>query len=100
MTGRTAGENKTMARRYSGRVSIDVVYKDEGYYDVKVKSPEVPRYIFTIEPPASGFGPGVAYDSPEAYDSVAKSAAAFANDKYPELDSELLFSDIGIEITR
>jgi hypothetical protein len=34
-----------------------------------------------VNPAPAGFGPGIAYDSPKAYDEVASSALAFANDE-------------------
>lgn len=66
-----------MARRFSGNVTIQVVYCDKGDYRCRVTfGPHV--VTLNVNPPVSGFG-GHAYDSPEAYDEVARSALAFAS---------------------
>lgn len=51
----------------------------------------------TIGAPASGFGPGVAYDSPAAYDTTARAALAFADADTLLRDAEL---DVGHEGSR
>lgn len=83
-----------MAIRYSGLVKISVVYRDQGDYRVVVtlNDPEdfrrhplkafrkkAPSWTGFIRPAPAGFGRGVAYDSPQAYDEVARSALSFAD---------------------
>jgi hypothetical protein len=64
--------------RYSGSVRIELTYQDsDGCYDGKVIV-EAHTYSVSVGPPASGYGPGVAYDSPEAYDHAAHAALSFA----------------------
>lgn len=64
-----------MARRYCGNLRVDVLYTDYEVYTVKVGSVR-----FTVNPPACGYGPGVGYDSSEAYDQVARAAVSLAGD--------------------
>lgn len=68
-----------MARRYCGSVRANVVYLDSGEYVCSVTTPDG-RWCGTVLPPASGFGPGIAYDSSEAYDRTAHAALSFADD--------------------
>lgn len=66
------------AVRYSGSVRIELTYQDsDGCYDGKVII-DGHTYSVSVGPPASGHGPGVAYDSPEAYDRAAHAALSFA----------------------
>jgi hypothetical protein len=66
------------AVRYSGSVRIELTYQDsDGCYDGKVVV-GAQTYGVSVGPPASGYGPGVAYDSPEAYDRAAHAALSFA----------------------
>jgi hypothetical protein len=66
------------AVRYSGSVRIELSYNDsDGCYDGKVVV-DGHTYSVSVGPPASGYGPGVAYDSPEAYDRAAHAALSFA----------------------
>ena len=66
------------AVRYSGSVRIELTYQDsDGCYDGKVVV-DSHTYSVSVGPPASGYGPGVAYDSPEAYDRAAHAALSFA----------------------
>ena len=66
------------AVRYSGSVRIELTYQDsDGCYDGKVVVGGH-TYSVSVGPPASGYGPGVAYDSPEAYDRAAHAALSFA----------------------
>jgi hypothetical protein len=66
------------AVRYSGSVRIELTYEDsDGCYDGKVVV-DGHTYSVSVGPPASGYGPGVAYDSPEAYDRAAHAALSFA----------------------
>lgn len=67
-----------MATRYSGNLRISVVYDDRGGdYRVGVTD-GTHRWRGRVRPAPAGFGAGVAYDSPRAYDEIARSALAFA----------------------
>jgi hypothetical protein len=70
-----------MATRYSGSLQINVTYDDRGHYRTSVSSGGKLLWRGAVNPAPVGFGPGVAYDSPQAYDKVASSAIAFANDE-------------------
>jgi len=82
-----------MAIRYSGNVTIRLTYKDahfwhgeyvaEGYYGRVIVNGQ--GYSSEVRPPLSGFGSGIAYDSPEAYDEIARSMVAFAGCEHPEV---------------
>jgi hypothetical protein len=66
------------AVRYGGSVRIELTYQDsDGCYDGKVVVGGH-TYSISVGPPASGYGPGIAYDSPEAYDRAAHAALSFA----------------------
>jgi hypothetical protein len=66
------------AVRYSGSVRIELTYEDsDGCYDGKVIV-DGHSYSVSVGPPATGYGPAVAYDSPEAYDRAAHAALSFA----------------------
>lgn len=72
-----------MAKRYIGDAIVTLTYKDathkiKDHYAGTVK---VGRYSwrFIIHPAPAGFGPGIAYDSSEAYDDIAASAARFGS---------------------
>jgi hypothetical protein len=66
------------AVRYSGSVRIELTYQDsDSCYDGKVVV-DTHTYSVSVGPPAIGYGPGVAYDSPEAYDRAAHAALSFA----------------------
>lgn len=67
-----------MAKRYIGEAVVTVTYHDSNDYRGSVKVPGA-SWRFLIRPAPSGFGPGIAYDSPEAYDSIAASAATFGS---------------------
>ena len=85
-----------MARRYSGNLSVTVLYEDEGRdgrYRVTVSNGR-DAYKTFLRPPASGFGPGIAYDSPEAYDRVARAAISFAIDEHPEAFPDVSPDDV------
>ena len=81
-----------MAIRYSGGLKINVVYRDQGDYRAVITEygPEASRRrhplraVVYVNPAASGFGRGVAYDSPQAYDEIAGSALSFADDRDQE----------------
>lgn len=82
-----------MAIRYCGNQSIRVVYLDSGVYRCSTAGQSL-----TLHPPAAGFGPGIAYDSPEAYDQTARAAISFATG--PLGDSALEYDDTGPVIRR
>jgi hypothetical protein len=61
-----------------GSVRIELSYEDsDECYDGKVIV-DGHTYSVSVGPPASGYGPGVAYDSAEAYDRAAHAALSFA----------------------
>ena len=73
-----------MATRYSGDLKISVVYDDSRRDDVyRVSISRDGRNVWRgqIGPPASGFGPGIGYDSAQAYDRTAHAALSFADDE-------------------
>lgn len=67
-----------MAVRYCGNARIRVLYRDEGDYRCSVSVEGVRLWRGFVSPPAAGYGPGISYDSPEAYDLTARAALAFA----------------------
>lgn len=86
-----------MAKRYSGDLTVQITYHDDGTYKGYVKGPggtypfkdlRAPRI-----PTAGHVGShGVAYDSPKGYDDMARAAISFATyDKedigYPDYDA-------------
>ena len=74
----TADAPRGDAIRYCGSVRIELTYEDsDGCYDGKVVV-DSHTYSVSVGPPASGCGPRVAYDSPEAYDRAAHAALSFA----------------------
>lgn len=68
-----------MAKRYSGNLQISVVYDDKNHYRTAVSRGGKLLWRGIVNPAAAGFGPGVAYDSPKAYDEIASSALSFAD---------------------
>ncbi len=68
-----------MATRYSGNVQIRLTYTGglDDCYDGKVRA-DGHSYAVSVYAPKVGFGPGIAYDSPEAYDQAAHSMLSFA----------------------
>ena len=70
-----------MAKRYSGDLAINVIYDDKGHYRTSVSRGGKLLWRGTVKPAPAGFGPGIGYDSPQAYDEVASSALAFADDE-------------------
>jgi hypothetical protein len=68
-----------MARRYCGELRIYVTYVNGDDYTGSVVAPDGKRYSLNgLRAAPIGFGSGVAYDSPKAYDKMAASAVAFA----------------------
>jgi hypothetical protein len=62
------------AVRYSGSVRIELGYDDsDGCHDGRVVL-DNHTYSVAVGPPASGYGPSIAYDSHEAYDRAAHAA--------------------------
>lgn len=70
-----------MATRYSGNATIRMVYQDSGDYACTVSVAGRNVWTGTVGAPAVGFGDGIAYDSPDAYDETARAALAFAEDE-------------------
>jgi hypothetical protein len=70
-----------MAKRYSGDLKINVTYDDHNFYRVSVSRDGKSLWHGRVNPAPAGFGPGIAYDSPQAYDEVASSALAFADEE-------------------
>jgi hypothetical protein len=72
-----------MARRFIGDANIYILYYDEGDYRGSIVVPmDGPPAVWKfkgLRAPGIGFGPGIAYDSPEAYDQMAQSAASFGS---------------------
>mgnify|MGYP006969347834 CR=1 FL=1 len=73
-----------MATRYIGDATVRIRYRDEGDYAgvITVPSGDGGRWHWhfdDLHAPAIGFGPGIAYDSPEAYDEMAGSAISFGS---------------------
>ena len=76
-----------MAERFSGDLKINVEYDDRGFYRTSVSREGRVLWRGRVRPPAAGFGRGVAYDSPEAYDETARAALSFADDEKQAGDS-------------
>jgi hypothetical protein len=70
-----------MALRHSGDLQISVVYDDRNFYRASVSRGGRVLWRGRVRPAPAGFGAGVAYDSPKAYDEIARSALAFADDE-------------------
>lgn len=70
-----------MARRYSGSLTIDIVYDDRDFYRTKISKDGRVIWRGQIRPPAAGFGSGVGYDSRKAIDKTAHAALSFADDE-------------------
>lgn len=82
-----------MAKRYSGDLQISVVYDDKNHYRTTVSRGGKLLWRGIVNPAAAGFGPGVAYDSPKAYDEVASSALAFADDEVGGISDKAEFDE-------
>jgi len=73
-----------MAKRYIGDAVVTIKYvgTDRDGRDEYVGTIRVENYAWkfsSLYAPAVGFGAGVAYDSPAAYDSMAKAAVSFGS---------------------
>ena len=96
-----------MAIRYSGGLKINVVYRDKGDYRAvitdlsqqqarhstkpfpfKTRSMPARKAVVYVNPAPAGFGRGVAYDSPQAYDEIAHAALSFADEDLRVKDRE------------
>lgn len=73
-----------MAKRYSGDLQISVIYDDRDFYRVAVSRGGKLLWRGRVRPPAAGFGRGIAYDSPEAYDDTARAALSFMQNEFDE----------------
>jgi len=82
-----------MATRYSGDLKINVTYDDRNFYRASVSRGDKLLWRGRVNPAPAGFGPGVAYDSPQAYDEVAVSALAFADDDVGDIGDTAEYND-------
>jgi hypothetical protein len=83
-----------MAKRYSGDLTINVTYDDKkNDYRTSVYRGEEKLWNGRVRPAAVGFGPGIAYDSQKAYDQIASSALAFADDEVGGIGDTAAFDD-------
>ena len=82
-----------MATRYSGNLKINVTYDDHNFYRASVSQDGKLLWHGRVNPAPSGFGPGVAYDSPQAYDEIARSALAFADDEVRGIGDDADFDE-------
>jgi hypothetical protein len=82
-----------MAKRYSGNLQISVTYDDRNFYRTAVSRGGKLLWRGTVNPAPAGFGPGIAYDSPQAYDEVASSALAFAHAEIGGIGDEAEFDE-------
>jgi hypothetical protein len=67
-----------MAKRYSGNLTVTILYHDDDTYRGSVKGPGGTYKFTELRAPRMGLGSGVAYDSPKAYDKMSKAAIDFA----------------------
>ena len=89
-----------MAKRYSGNLQINVAYDDRGHYRTSVSRGGTNLWHGRVDPAPSGFGPGVAYDSPQAYDQIARSTLAFADDEVGGIGDDAEFDESGYLVRR
>jgi len=82
-----------MAKRYSGNLQISVVYDDKNFYRTSVSSGGKHLWSGIVRPAPAGFGPGIAYDSPRAYDAIAQTAIAFAEDEIGGIADDAEFDE-------
>jgi hypothetical protein len=77
-----------VAHRYSGNLTVACVYRDatDDYRCVVSERGKRGHITIHVKPPAAGYGAGVAYDSPLAYDQVARAAISFADDEGFDVD--------------
>jgi hypothetical protein len=82
-----------MAKRYSGNLQISVVYDDKNHYRTAVSRGGKLLWRGIVNPAPAGFGPGVAYDSPKAYDEIASSALSFADHEVGGIGDEAEYDE-------
>ena len=68
-----------MAKRYIGDAVVTITFHDSGDYRGTVSANGKTWRFSDLHAPAVGHGAGIAYDSSEAYDSMAASAVAFGS---------------------
>lgn len=68
-----------MAKRYIGDAVVTITYHDAGDYRGTVSAGGHSWRFSDLHAPKMGHGGGIAYDSPEAYDSMAASAVTFGS---------------------
>lgn len=68
-----------MARRIIGGAAVTIRYFDSGDYRGQISANGHVWRFADLHAPAVGFGPGIAYDSPAAYDEMARSAVSFGS---------------------
>ncbi len=71
------GNLSPMAKRYIGDAVIEITYSDHGDYRGTIRAGGHTWRFSDLHVPAAGFG--FAYDSAEAYDAMAASAASFGS---------------------
>lgn len=89
-----------MAKRYSGDLQISVVYDDRGDYRTSVSEGGKVLWRGRVNPARAGFGVGVAYDSPKAYDEIVRSAISFADHEKPGIGDSAAMNDSGYTVSR
>ena len=89
-----------MATRYSGNLRITCLYRDQGDYKCTVTPHGGRGVTIYVRPAPAGFGRGVAYDSPKAYDEIAHAAISFADDEERGLGEEAEMNESGWVIHR
>lgn len=68
-----------MAIRYIGDATVRIKYRDRGDYTGTISAGGHTWHFDELHAPRVGFGPGIAYDSSEAYDEMAGSAVTFGS---------------------
>jgi len=68
-----------MARRFIGQAVVTIAYRDIGDYAGSISAGGYVWKFDGLGAPKIGFGPGVAYDSPQAYDEMAAAAVSFGS---------------------
>jgi hypothetical protein len=66
-----------MAKRYIGDAIVTIAYHDSGDYRGTIRAYKHTWKFDGLRAPAMGHGPGIAYDSSEAYDRMAVAAVSF-----------------------
>lgn len=89
-----------MAKRYSGDLQISLRYDDRNFYPVSISRGGKRLWRGSVRPAPAGFGRGVAYDSARAYDQIAESALAFADDERSGIADHAELDESGYKIRR